>query len=69
MKPEELATLVRKCEDAAQLSEFVEFGKKNHPLISDLCSLRVTRGWSEQHFLAICVVVLMANETPAAATT
>ncbi len=61
MKAEELAELVRKCEDSMKLSEFIEFGKWNHPLISGLSAMQKTRGWSEQHFLAICVVVLMAN--------
>jgi hypothetical protein len=58
MSPEELGQVVRRCEDTAQLEAYISWAKANNPIVKDLATLKATRGWSHQHFLAIAVVAL-----------
>lgn len=58
MTADEIAQLVRECEDPAHLGPRLEWVKRHNVYVNQLAELRVTRGWSEQHFFAICTVVL-----------
>jgi len=59
MNAEELANLVRQCEDTANLEAHLAWAKANNPIVKDLAGLIIKRGWSYQHFLALCVVALV----------
>lgn len=58
MTADEVAQLVRECEDSSRLGLRLEWAKRHNVYVNQLSELRVTRGWSEQHFFAICTVVL-----------